>query len=276
MRSEPKRAGAGVDEVRRLYLDLLEKAVLHTLYWPPDARQPPEYVKEAYTREFERLNIKFVLPSPEENRAHGRDWPVYAQTMVGVDRLRNVRECVESVLVDEVPGDLIEAGCWRGGVAILMRGILAAHGIDDRCVFAADSFQGLPEPDPERYPADEGDLNYTAEELAVGVDEVRGHFERYGLLDEQVRFVEGWFRETLPGLRDRRWAVVRLDGDMYESTIDGLTNLYPQLSVGGYLIIDDYRFDNCAAAVHDYRREHGITEEIVEIDWTGAYWRRER
>jgi O-methyltransferase len=269
-------------ELRSLYLDLLERALTHTLYHPPDTRELPQHVKDAFAEEFIRLGVaqEFLrLGEPQdsrdaERRAEGKDWPVYAQTMVGQMRLRNVRECVETVLADGIGGDLIEAGCWRGGVAILMRGILRAYGVDDRAVWAADSFAGLPEPDERRYPADTGDQGHALEELAVDIDEVRNNFRRYDLFDDQVKLLPGWFNETLPTIRDRRWAVVRLDGDLYESTMDGLVNLYPRLSIGGYLIIDDYGFDNCRAAVEDYRREHGITDEVQRVDWTGAFWRR--
>jgi O-methyltransferase len=71
------------------------------------------------------------------------------------------------------------------------------------------------------------------------------------------------------------WSVVRLDGDLYESTMDGLANLYPGLSPGGFLIVDDYGgLAPCRAAVDDYRRDNRIAEEIVEIDWAGVYWRK--
>lgn len=264
--------GPSQAELRGSYLDLLEKAILHTLYFPPDRGPEPEFSKKAFT---EALAGTPVAPiSDAETRAQGRDWPVYAQTMVGVKRLRNVRRCAQAAIADGVPGDLIECGCWRGGVAILMRAVLKAHGIDDRTVVAADSFEGVPPPDATRYPADEGDLNHTAEQLAVSVEEVRANFERYGLLDDGVEFLKGWFKETLPTVADRSWSLIRLDGDLYESTMDGLTNLYPNLSPGGFLIIDDYGWDNCREAVTDFRREHGISEPIVEIDWVGAYWRR--
>ena len=148
-----------------------------------------------------------------------------------------------------------------------MRGVLAPlTATRSRSVWVADSFEGLPKPDAGRYPPMRGDVNYTAEELAVSLEEVRANFERYGLLDDRVRFVEGWFRDTLPRLADRRWAVIRLDGDLYESTMDGLLNLYPQLSVGGYLIVDDYGFDNCrrrsrtiGASTGSPRRSSGST-----------------
>jgi O-methyltransferase len=261
-----------------MYLDLLEKALLHTLYYPPDTGEMPEFSREAFRAAMEAEAAQAGKPElqidPADARGQGRDWPAYAQTMIGVKRLRSLRRCVQTVLSERVPGDLIEAGTWRGGAAIMMRGILKANGIEDRIVWAADSFTGVPEPDPVRYPADAEDLNHTADALAVSLDRVKDNFDRYGLLDGQVRFLEGLFKDTLPTVRDRSWSLVRLDGDLYESTLDGLTNLYPGLSVGGYVIIDDYGWDNCRQAVEDFRREHAIDEPIERIDWVGAYWRR--
>lgn len=258
-----------------MYIDLLERAVTHTLYFPPDKRNLPDSIKESFEQEFDRAGITDLGGLTDaQRREEGRDWPLYAQTMIGLKRTRNVRELVERVIAEKVPGDLIEAGCWRGGTVIMMRGILKAYGINDRRVWAADSFEGLPKPDPERFPADSADINYTFDELAVSLQEVRNNLARYGLNDGGVELVKGWFRDTLPRLADQRWALVRLDGDLYESTMDGLVNLYPQLSPGGYLIVDDYGWENCRQAVDDYRAEHGITEPIERIDWVGAWWRK--
>jgi O-methyltransferase len=261
-------------ELRHRYLELLTGALTHTLYDPIDKRELPDYVRESYGEAFRAAGMKLALPTPLEERLDGRDRPVYAQTMVGVYRIRNVRHCVETALAEGVPGDLVEAGTWRGGAAIMMRGVLEAHGDRERRLVVADSFEGLPKPDAERYPADAADLNYTAEELAISLEEVQANFERYGLLDDRVEFLKGWFRDTLPGLGDRTWAVVRLDGDLYESTMDGLTNLYPQLSPGGFLIVDDYGFPNCRQAIDDYRAQHAITAEVTQVDWAGAFWRK--
>lgn len=208
-------------------------------------------------------------------RLDGNDWPPTAETMVGRLRLQQVRSCVETVLADDVPGDLIETGVWRGGVTILMRGILQAWGDEHRSVWVADSFQGLPAPDTANYPADAGhDLSDVAT-LAVSSDQVREGFRRYGLLDDRVRLLEGWFSDTLPSAPIDRLAVLRLDGDLYESTIDALDALYPRLSVGGYVIVDDYgAWEPCRRAVDDYRSAHGITDEVTAVDWTGVHWRR--
>ncbi len=152
-----------------------------------------------------------------------------------------------------------------------MRGILAAHD-EDREVWVADSFAGLPEP---HHPADAGSHWHTFDELAVSLDEVRENFARYHLLDDGVHFAKGWFRDTLPALRDRTWAVIRLDGDMYESQMDGLANLYPGLSPGGYLIVDDYGWiSNCKRAVEDFRAENNISDPIETIDESGVFWRK--
>jgi len=195
--------------------------------------------------------------------------------MIGLKRLDNLQSCIEDVIAKQIPGDLIETGVWRGGATIFMRGVLKAHGVKDRKVWAADSFEGLPEPDAAAYPADAGDTHHTYDELRVSLDNVRANFDAYGLLDDQVGFLKGWFRETLPQAPIEKIAVLRLDGDMYESTIVALESLYPKVSVGGYVIVDDYVIPSCAKAVHDFRGSHQIMEQIVPIDGIGVFWRRE-
>jgi len=207
-------------------------------------------------------------------RAEGEDWPVDAETMIGLRRLDNIQSCVTDLLRRGVPGDLIETGIWRGGAVILMRAILKVNGDEHRTIWAADSFQGLPKPDVEHYPADAGDPHWSFKALVVTLEQVQENFRRYGLLDERVRFLPGWFKDTLPAAPIERLALIRLDGDMYGSTMDALRPLYPKLSPGGYVIVDDYVLPGCRKAVDDYRAEHGITDEIVPIDRQGAYWQR--
>ena len=208
-------------------------------------------------------------------RSLGRDWPLRAHTMIGSRRLNNLRSLTERALQDGVPGDLIETGVWRGGACIMMRAVLAAYGVTDRRVFVADSFEGLPKPDPAIYPVDSGDTHHTFPALSVSLDDVKGNFDQYGLLDAQVVFLKGWFKETLPSAPVERLAILRLDGDMYESTILALTSLYSKLSPGGFCIIDDGNVPGCHAAVGDFRKRSGISEEIVKIDDWGFYWRKQ-
>ena len=202
-------------------------------------------------------------------------WPGYAHTMIGMQRLDNLHSCIETALREGIEGDFIETGVWRGGSCILMRAILAAHGIADRKVYVADSFAGLPKPDSAKYPADKGDTYYTHSFLAVSRDEVERNFRSFKLLDDQVVFLEGWFQDTLPNAPMKQLAVARLDGDMYGSTMDALRSLYPKLSKGGFCIIDDYALSRCKQAVDEFRTEQGILAEMKVVDWTGVYWRKD-
>ena len=246
-----------------LYLDLLKKSLAGLIYEdPPKTVFPVGFLTDNNPKGFVRIF-----------RGHGRDIPSQAHTAIGLHRLDNIQRCMEMLLADGIPGDFIETGVWRGGATILMRGVLKAHGIEDRKVWVADSFKGLPVPDTQRYPLDKGWTSWTGK-MAVSVEEVQKNFARYDLLNDQVRFLPGWFRDTLPTAPIGPLALIRLDGDLYESTMDALTHLYPKLSPGGYLIVDDYALGSCRQAVADYRERHGINEPIETIDWMGAFWRR--
>lgn len=206
---------------------------------------------------------------------HGLLGPTVAHTMVGLDRLNNLRRLTQLVLDENIPGDFIETGVWRGGCCILMRGILAVNKICDRKIYLADSFAGVPPPRPDVYPADRDLRLDLSTELAVPCETVKENFRRYGLLDDQVMFVEGLFSKTLPELNAGPFALERLDGDLYESTYIALQCLYPKLSPGGFLIVDDYGvIKACRQAVDDYRTEHDIDAPIEWIDRTGIWWRR--
>jgi O-methyltransferase len=195
--------------------------------------------------------------------------------MVGINRLNNIPFCIEQVLKDSVEGYLIETGVWRGGSTIFMRAVLRSHGEANRTMWVADSFEGLQPPNERAYPADKRDKYHTHSELAVSLDDVKTNFAKYDMLDGQVRFLKGWFRDSLPTAPIGKLAVLRLDGDMYESTMDGLVHLYPKLSPGGYVIVGDYHWiPACRKAVTDYRSKHGINDEIKDVDWTAVYWRK--
>lgn len=212
----------------------------------------------------------------KEDRLEGKDWPTYADTMIGLKRLENIEYCFNEVIKDIIPGDFIETGVWRGGATIFMKALLKASKIDNRTVWVADSFEGLPMPNEEKYNEDKGDQLYTFKELAISLETVQDNFRKYDLLDKNIKFLKGWFKDTLPTAPINELAIIRLDGDLYESTMDGLINLYPKLSKGGFIIIDDWgALNSCKQAVIDYRTNNKITEEIIPIDWSGVFWRKE-
>jgi len=251
------RTGSEFRYIKNLYLDSMQSLLVGTIYrdgsqMPCGERQFDDYLRE-----------------------NGLDWPAQALTMIGIKRMANLRELVESVLADNISGDFIETGVWRGGACIMMRAILKACNVTDRQVWVADSFAGLPPANESSYPADSGSNFHEYDELAVPLEEVQANFRAYDLLDDQVKFLKGWFKDTLPSAEIEHLALLRLDGDMYESTMDALTALYPKLSPGGYVIIDDYHIvPACKKAVADYCRDNGIEPDVIEIDGSGVYWRK--
>jgi hypothetical protein len=268
-----------------LYLNLLKKTLSYSLW--PEPPLPigsrgfsgPYLVRRAgglFNQVVGKMGLQLVRPRTigPAQRAGGGYWPAYAHTMIGTRRLDDLQLCVETVLREGIPGDLIETGVWRGGACIFMRAVLAAHGVTDRKVYVADSFAGLPPPDVERYPVDQGDALYRADILAVSQATVADNFRQYGLLDDQVVFLKGWFKDTLPVAPVDQLAVLRLDGDLYSSTMESLTYLYPKLSAGGFCIIDDYSWPGCRQAVDDYAAQHGLTLAPTTVGPDGYYWRK--
>ena len=270
----------------QLYLDLIKKTLSFTL-WP----EPPmplslnhlqpglkRFMVYTVSKVLGRVGLLLAVTRSnvqEGQRIEGQIWPGYADTMIGLKRLDNLQHCIETVLTEGVSGDFIETGVWRGGACILMRAVLAVYRIDDRRVFVADSFEGLPPPDENKYPADKGEVLHKNAYLAVSRAEVENNFRKYGLLDDQVVFLQGWFRDTLARAPIESLSILRLDGDMYGSTMESLESLYPRLSKGGFCIVDDYALPSCGMAVDDYRKKHQIDSEMKAIDWTGIHWRKE-
>jgi O-methyltransferase len=246
-----------------LYLDLLKRSLTNNLFaTEPDANEknPNRYISRAI--------------------AHYQQSA--AVSMLPLIRLDNIQSCVTDVIEQSVPGDFIETGVWRGGATIFMRAMLKILNATDRIVWVADSFEGLPEPDADKYPLEAESFQSAAmtkyyNHLAVGEEEVRRNFSSYGMLDSQVKFLKGWFKDTLPLAPIERLALMRLDGDYYESTWDALNNLYDKLSIGGFVIIDDYGEDSwtyCRKAVDDFRRERGIADPLVRVDKPCSFWRK--
>ncbi|MBW7961799.1 TylF/MycF/NovP-related O-methyltransferase [Bradyrhizobium sp. BR 10261] len=244
---------------RQLYLDLLERAIANTIY------------QDSY-------NVLGTLkPYESARREMGKDIPSEAHSMIGLTRLRQTREAACQIIEEGIPGDFIETGVWRGGACILLRGVLAAYGDTSRRVWVADSFEGLPPPDP-RFTKDAATrFDFHARpELSVGLEAVKENFSRYGLLDDQVAFLKGYFRDTLPRLPEAiRFSLIRLDGDLYSSTTDALTHLYHRVSPGGFVIIDDYGpVIDARRATLDFRATHSIVEQMYAIDSDGVFWRK--
>lgn len=224
-------------------------------------------------RNFAISKLKYVK---KEERIEGLDWPAQAKTMIGLKRLNNIESCLRKIHRDKIPGDCIETGVWRGGAVIFMKAVLQELEMNDRNVWLADSFEGLPAP-KKKFPLDQQSKLHQQRILKVSKKEVEQNFKLYDLLDDRIKFIEGWFEDSLPSAPIEKLSLLRLDGDLYESTIIALESLYPKLSVGGFVIIDDFNaFEFCKKAVLDYRMAHGIEEKIVKIDKEAVFWRKEK
>jgi len=258
---------------RKIYNDFFKRILTDTVY--------DDSIRNIFFKNpnlISKSQMMSVLEKPvDEESETGKVFPPpqRAHTMIGLKRLENIQFCLEDVIKNNIEGDVIETGVWRGGATIFMRMILKEHNITDKIVYVADSFEGLPKPDPTKYPKDEDDIHHTFDFLKISSEDVQNNFKSYNLLDDQVKILKGWFKDTTKNPPFEKLSILRLDGDMYSSTWEVLENLYDKLSIGGYLIIDDYgAIPNCREAVNDFRSQRNIHESIKQIDWTGIFWKK--
>ena len=271
-----------IEATETAYLDLLKKCLTAEIYdesaWGVVGSRTPNKLKRWVYHWLRDHQLAWVRTSPfsKARRDQGEDWPLFGYTMIGRARLDNIQQSVETILKEGIEGDLIETGVWRGGAVILMRALLKHYNDVERKVWVADSFAGLPKPKAraggEKIDWDMSHVDY----LQVSLEAVKSNFARFGLLDSQVEFLEGWFCDTLPGAPCEKLALLRLDGDLYESTMDALRALYHHVSPGGYVIVDDYlSWPSCREAVDEFRSCGEIREHLVNIDSGGVYWRKD-
>ncbi|PRW61401.1 macrocin O-methyltransferase [Chlorella sorokiniana] len=260
--SQQQQQVASTNEVARLrgrYLDAVRDSILGIHLATPGLKA--------------RLhNDLKQLPYDAAQRARGNDWPAYGVSMIGQLRMDNLRTLLEDVLAKGVLGSFVECGVWRGGASIFAKAVFTAHGAA-RDVHLVDSFQGLP---PNTTTEDVQDWSQ-ADYLRVPQPEVQGNFERFNLLDKRVHFHKGYFRYALPTWRAQDKspiAVLRLDGDMYESTMDELYNLWDAVSPGGYVIIDDWSVIACRKAITEFFSRNNLNYKITQIDDNGAWFQK--
>jgi hypothetical protein len=237
---------------RAAYIDLLKRSITNYLYL--GGEQPIEDFRCSRHYDLETSSWK-IDPLAR---------PV---TLLTKDMLDLIEKAILSIEERRIPGDFIEAGIWRGGAIILMRGLLDAYGIGGRRVFAADSFAGI----PKNVRAINDPVDQWSDRWVASLEEVQQNIDRFGLLDERVLFVVGFFSDSLKHLARETFALVRLDSDSYDSVETSLEHLYPLTSRGGIVIVDDWHLPGCKMAVLDYRARHGITDEIQEYGGN-AYW----
>jgi O-methyltransferase len=273
---------AASNVLHRRYLDLLKRALVNLIY--PEHELRIDALQSANGAIGDRLlrdiryeraeDFETLVAYKKDGRNFQRRVTRFSHTMVGLRRLENIERCAARIFAAGVPGDFAEAGVCQGGAAIFMRALQVAYGQAERNTWLADSFRGLPVPTD---PADEG-YDFSEERhpwLACSLQAVQDNFRTYELLSENVRFLPGWFSETLPNAPIAQLALLRIDADLYESTRDALGSLYDKVSPGGFVIIDDYHaFRPCRMAVDEFRKARGIGAPLMRIDWTAVYWQK--
>lgn len=252
--------------MREKYLDLLEQVLTFSL-WPEPPR-PPETIcwhhkwqaklltfVDSLTR---RFGVRMCIETPGV-----KHWRWMAHTLISRERMKNVRFVCDEIIRCGTPGAFVECGVWRGGASIYARHCSP----DERKVIICDSFKGFPK--HEEY-IDKGHQPF----LSVSRTEVMENFRKFGNT-RNVIAIEGFFCDTLPDLKTQI-AILRCDGDLYESTMDILQNLYDQVEFGGFIIIDDFSQDPCRRAVWEFLNSRHLKPTLMHIDENGVYWRKHR
>jgi len=261
------------------YLDLVELSLTGSLL-PPSARGECHPERPLQLPRGKKITDRVVGTCYAVNtgdfsvhrRLIGRDWPAHGVTMVGHARLHNVRHCLERVVAANVPGDFVELGVWRGGASIYARAVLNVLGQRERSVRLFDAFGRIPGYGP------------ATEFLAVTQQDVVSNFETYGL-EEGVHYHAGLFNDTLPRFyheyKDHyqaRIAVLRIDGNFYESYQDALYYMWEFVPVGGFVIFDDYVEGKHSPWLghfwSEFKRAHGLREQLLAIDWTSSFFQK--
>ena len=236
-------SAASANAARDAYLDLIKRSISNYLYLGGD-KSLDEFVASTH---YDLAASRWTIEAASR-----------PMTLLTKAQLDLIEDCVLRLEHESVPGDYIEAGVWRGGAIVMIRALVGAYGIENRQIIAADSFDGIPT--NRHFSGDPVDA--WRDRWAASFEEVSACIRRFGLLDDRIEFVRGLFSETLPTLSDRRFALVRLDSDSYESTACSLDYLYPLLSEGGIVIVDDWHLPGCRRAVIEFRARHEIPGSI--------------
>ena len=234
-----------------------------------------------------KLISKLLKPEVTDNTQYADftqdDWEIInfvrPYTMTSVERLKSLSDAVNYVVENNIEGDFVECGTWKGGSVMCMQKKLMRLNQNDRKFWVFDTYEGMPEPDDvdknfnktaaqQLLDAEEKDNSLTW--AYSNYEETTGNILSTGYPAEKINFVKGLVEDTIPETQIESIALLRLDTDWYSSTKFELENLYPKLVKGGVLIIDDYgHWEGCKKAVDEYFKLNNIPVFMSRIDYTG-------
>jgi O-methyltransferase len=201
-------------------------------------------------------------------------------TMTSPERLFSLYQSVKYVIQNQVPGDFVECGVWKGGSSMMIAKVLQSLGVTNRTIWMYDTYEGMTEPTKE-------DRDYTGEDAVhllntaeksdsnsvwcySALEEVQLNMQKTGYPAELIKYIKGKVEETIPGAIPVSIALLRLDTDWYASTYHEMNHLYPLLQVKGVLIIDDFgHWEGAKKAILQYFSENKLFPLINRIDETG-------
>lgn len=226
----------------------------------PQLREPGRHLRDP---------IRRLQQAQRNGRDSDQVGASFAYGDMGRVHLDALESCLDDLQDSGVAGDLVECGTRRGGGGIFLRGWLAAHESPDRQVWVADPFRASP---PDALDEQPGLLNPA--NLMPDLAMVRTAFERFDLLDDRVRFLQGPFTDTLGDAPISSVALLRIGADAGPASGEILDLLYDRISVGGAVVIEQYDDEACRKAVEELRARRCIAEPIERVGWAGARWRK--
>jgi O-methyltransferase len=197
-------------------------------------------------------------------------------TRTSAERIYALIQAVRYVKTNAIKGAIVECGVWKGGsMAAVARTLLQVQGAE-RDLYLFDTFQGMTEPSSE-------DIDYSGNQASDLLQEkpsfkcsgaplefVKKVLYATGYPKERIHFIRGRVEETVPSSAPDSISLLRLDTDWYESTRHELVHLFPRISTGGVIIIDDYgHWRGCRKACDEYFAQNGIPILLNRTDYTG-------
>ncbi|HMO15327.1 MAG TPA: TylF/MycF/NovP-related O-methyltransferase [Pirellulaceae bacterium] len=226
-----------------------------------------------------RSAVQPQLPDIDDKTRQTID-AVRPYTMTSPERITALCNAVDYLVRNQIEGDIVECGVWRGGSMLAAIRTLLDHQDRHRQVWLYDTFEGMTEPGQ----ADVDFIGRRAETLLAEqaradeesvwcvsqLEQVKQLLDASGYNQQLIHYIQGAVEETIPAHIPDRIALLRLDTDWYSSTKHELVHLLPKLAVGGVLIVDDYgHWHGCRKAVDEYFEKYRIPMLLNRIDYTG-------
>ena len=246
-------------------------------------------------RPFRKRNRQSAPPSADFSEQLARKFPdahphhretiaaVSPATMTSPERILSLCEAIDYIQNNNIPGDIVECGVWKGGSMAAIARTLVHSGSTQRKLWLYDTFEGMSAPTDDDVdflgrgasqlldaaPTDQADSRESIW-CRCALEQVRDTMALTTYPNQNIRYVKGKVEDTLATESPDQISLLRLDTDWYESTRCEMETLFPKLAIGGVLVIDDYgHWQGCRKAVDEYFSQNNICMFLHRVDYTG-------